>query len=143
MNKRLKKKQESKTERKENEMQNYENLIPDDGIDRSVYEEPYIIKEGCLCEEVMTKNGTAYIKLCDYVPVLISEVTFDDGTEQKNHSQSNPGDQLCRLPLQNVPARVRRTLHLHATSCLVIPNGEAAVRLPLPVSLFSAVTGLP
>ncbi len=64
-------------------MQNIENLIPDDGIDRSVYEEPYVVKEGCLCEEVMTKAGTGYIKLCDYVPVLQKEITFDDGTEQK------------------------------------------------------------
>lgn len=83
MKKRLKKKHESKNERKETEMQNFENLIPDDGIDRSVYEKPYVVKDGCLCEEVMTKAGAAYFKLCDYVPVLISEVTFDDGTEQK------------------------------------------------------------
>ena len=83
MNKRLKKKHKSKTERKETQMQNIENLIPDDGIDRSVYEEPYVVKEGCLCEEVMTKAGTGYIKLCDYVPVLRKEITFDDGTELK------------------------------------------------------------
>ncbi len=60
-----------------------ENNIPDDGIDRSVYEEPYVIKEGCLCEEVMTKNGTAYVKLCDYVPILQKEITYDDGDVQK------------------------------------------------------------
>lgn len=83
MKKRLKKKHKSKTERKETQMQNIENLIPDDGIDRTVYEEPYVVKEGCLCEEVMTKAGTGYIKLCDYVPVLRKEITFDDGAEQK------------------------------------------------------------
>ena len=60
-----------------------ENLIPDDGIDRSVYEEPYVVKEGRLCEEVTTKNGTAYVKLADYVPVLHREITFDDGDIQK------------------------------------------------------------
>ena len=85
MNKRLKKKQKINNERKENEMTNIETIIPDDSIDRSVYEEPYVVKDGCLCEEVMTKVGTAYVKLCDYVPVLISKVTFDDGTEQKKH----------------------------------------------------------
>lgn len=83
MNKRLKKKRNINNERKETQMQNIENLIPDDGIDRTVYEEPYVVKEGCLCEEVMTKAGTGYIKLCDYVPVLRKEITFDDGTEQK------------------------------------------------------------
>ena len=60
-----------------------ENLFPDDGIDRSVYEEPYVIKDGCLCEEVSTKNGTAYVKLADYAPVLRREITYDDGDVQK------------------------------------------------------------
>ena len=60
-----------------------ENLIPDDGIDRSVYEEPYVVNDGCLCEEVTTKNGTAYVKLADYVPVLRREITYDDGDVQK------------------------------------------------------------
>ena len=53
------------------------------GIDRSVYEQPYIVKDGCLYEEVTVKNKTEYVKLADFVPVLKAEVTYDDGTEEK------------------------------------------------------------
>ena len=53
------------------------------GIDRSVYEQPYIVKDGCLYEEVTVKNKTEYVKLADFVPVLKAEVTYDDGTEPK------------------------------------------------------------
>ncbi len=53
------------------------------GIDRSVYEQPYIVKDGCLYEEVTVKNKTEYVKLADFVPVLKAEITYDDGTEEK------------------------------------------------------------
>ena len=52
-------------------------------IDDSVYEQPYIVKGGCLYEEVKIKNKTEYVKLADFVPVLKAEVTYDDGTEPK------------------------------------------------------------
>ena len=52
-------------------------------IDRSVYEEPYVVKDGCLYEEVTTKNKTEYVKLADFVPTLKAEITYDDGTEEK------------------------------------------------------------
>ena len=51
-------------------------------IDRSVYEEPYVVKDGCLYEEVTTKNKTEYVKLADFVPTLKAEITYDDGTEE-------------------------------------------------------------
>ena len=52
-------------------------------VDESVYEKPYLVKDGCLYEEVTTKNKTEHVKLADFVPVLKSEVTYDDGTEPK------------------------------------------------------------
>ncbi|MBQ2580201.1 MAG: hypothetical protein II574_01080, partial [Ruminococcus sp.] len=50
-------------------------------VDESVYEKPYLVKDGCLYEEVVTKSGTEHVKLADFVPVLRAEVTYDDGTE--------------------------------------------------------------
>ncbi len=52
-------------------------------VDESVYEKPYLVKDGCLYEEVTTKNKTEHVKLADFVPVLKAEVTYDDGTEPK------------------------------------------------------------
>lgn len=52
-------------------------------IHKNVYHYPYLVKDGCLCEEVMTKHGPQHVKLADYVPVLTAEITRDDGTEQK------------------------------------------------------------
>ena len=52
-------------------------------IDDTVYEQPYLVKDGCLYEEVKIKNKTEYVKLADFVPVLKAEVTYDDGTEEK------------------------------------------------------------
>lgn len=63
-----------------NEIQNEQ--IPTE-IDDSVYEQPYLVKDGCLYEEVKIKNKTEYVKLADFVPVLKAEVTYDDGTEPK------------------------------------------------------------
>ncbi|MBR1384616.1 MAG: hypothetical protein IJ555_12530, partial [Ruminococcus sp.] len=51
--------------------------------DDTLYKEPYYTKDGCLYEEVI-KNGKAMmVKLCDYLPVLRSEITYDDGTDTK------------------------------------------------------------
>ena len=52
-------------------------------INKSAYHHPYLVKDGCLCEEVITKHGPQHVKLADYVPVLTAEITTDDGTEQK------------------------------------------------------------
>lgn len=35
-------------------------------VDESVYEKPYLVKDGCLYEEVVTKNKTEHIKLADF-----------------------------------------------------------------------------
>ena len=52
-------------------------------VDESVYEQPYLVKDGCLYEEVTTKNKTEHVKLADFVPVLTEEITHDDGTEKR------------------------------------------------------------
>ncbi len=54
----------------------------EDSIDESIYEPPYVVKGGCLYEMVQIKDQTVPIKLADFVPVLVAEITRDDGTEQ-------------------------------------------------------------
>ncbi|GEM_PF-4662254 len=54
----------------------------EDAIDESVYDPPYVVKSGCLYEMVQIKDQTVPIKLADFVPVLVAEITRDDGTEQ-------------------------------------------------------------
>lgn len=54
----------------------------EDSIDESIYAPPYVVKGGCLYEMVQSKDQTVPIKLADFVPVLIAEITRDDGTEQ-------------------------------------------------------------
>ncbi|MBO5557244.1 DUF927 domain-containing protein [Ruminococcus sp.] len=51
--------------------------------DESVYNEPYIVKDSCLYEQVTVKDQLIDVKLADFVPVLKAEVTHDDGVEQK------------------------------------------------------------
>ncbi|SDB54985.1 hypothetical protein SAMN02910317_02850 [Ruminococcaceae bacterium FB2012] len=58
-----------------------ENPIP--VIDESVYHEPYVIKDGCLCERIKVKEQVIEVKLADFVPVLKAEITLDDGAEQR------------------------------------------------------------
>lgn len=54
----------------------------EDTIDESVYDPPYAVKNNCLYEMVQIKNQTVPIKLADFVPVLVAEITRNDGTEQ-------------------------------------------------------------
>lgn len=51
--------------------------------DESVYNEPYIVKDGCLYEQITAKDQLVDVKLADFVPVLKAEVTHDDGIEKK------------------------------------------------------------
>ncbi len=51
-------------------------------IDKSIYNAPYVVKDGSLFEMVTVKNQTIPAKLADFVPTLIAEVTHDDGIEQ-------------------------------------------------------------
>ncbi|MBR1421967.1 MAG: hypothetical protein IJ571_00800 [Ruminococcus sp.] len=51
--------------------------------DESVYHEPYIVKDGCLYEQVPVKDQLVDVKLADFVPILKAEITHDDGIEQK------------------------------------------------------------
>ena len=52
-------------------------------IDETVYNDPYVVKSNCLYEMVQVKDQVVPMKLADFVPALISEITRDDGTEQK------------------------------------------------------------
>ena len=52
-------------------------------VDETIYHAPYVVKGGCLYETVVVKEQTVHVKLTDFVPVLVSEITHDDGTEQK------------------------------------------------------------
>lgn len=51
--------------------------------DETIYNEPYIVKDGCLYEQVTVKDQLVDVKLADFVPVLKAEVTHDDGVEQR------------------------------------------------------------
>ena len=52
-----------------------------ENYDNNTYNEPYCVKDGCLYETVERKGKVTMVRLCDYVPVLKSEITFDDGSE--------------------------------------------------------------
>lgn len=54
-----------------------------ENYDKTIYNEPYCEKDGCLYEAVERKGKVTMVRLCDYVPVLRSEITFDDGTERR------------------------------------------------------------
>lgn len=54
-----------------------------ENYDKTIYNEPYCVKDGCLYEAVERKGNVTMVRLCDYVPVLKSEITFDDGTERR------------------------------------------------------------
>ena len=54
-----------------------------ENYDNNIYNEPYCVREGCLYETIERKGKVTTVRLCDYVPVLKSEITFDDGTEQR------------------------------------------------------------
>ena len=54
-----------------------------ENYDNNIYNEPYCVKDGCLYETVERKGKVTTVRLCDYAPVLKSEITFDDGTEQR------------------------------------------------------------
>ena len=58
-------------------------LSTNDKFDDSLYKEPYYTMDGCLYEEVIKNGKTNMVKLCDYLPVLRSEITYDDGTDSK------------------------------------------------------------
>ena len=52
-------------------------------IDESVYHEPYVVKDGCLCERIKVKDQVIEVKLADFVPVLKAEITLDDGADRR------------------------------------------------------------
>lgn len=54
--------------------------LNDNNYDITKYLPPYVTKDDCLYER---KSGTEIIRLADFVPLLKSEVTYDDGIEQK------------------------------------------------------------
>ena len=47
-----------------------------------LYPPPYKVKDGCLCQEVVTKQVKYDRKLCNFLPYLTAEITLDDGAEE-------------------------------------------------------------
>lgn len=58
-------------------------MLSTNKFDDTLYKEPYYTLDGCLYEEVIKNGKTFMIKLCDYLPVLRSEITYDDGAERR------------------------------------------------------------
>ena len=80
-----------------------ENPVP--VIDKSVYHEPYVVKDGCLCERIKVKEQVIEVKLADFVPVLKAEITLDDGAEQRKQFRvAGTYKDGTVLPEQNVSA---------------------------------------
>lgn len=48
-----------------------------------IYPPPYKVKDGCLYKEITVKGRTSTKKLCNFLPFLVSEITVDDGAEEK------------------------------------------------------------
>lgn len=46
------------------------------------YPPPYRVKDGCLWQEVVTKQAKYDRKLCNFLPYLTAEITLDDGAEE-------------------------------------------------------------
>ncbi|WP_294588103.1 hypothetical protein [uncultured Ruminococcus sp.] len=68
-------------------------------IDETVYNYPYVVKSNCLYEMVQVKDQVVPMKLADFVPTLISEITRDDGTEQKKMFKFTSRELNCRSRL--------------------------------------------
>lgn len=58
-------------------------MLSTNKFDDTIYKEPYYTFDGCLYEEVIKNGKPMMVKLCDYLPVLRSEITYDDGTDRK------------------------------------------------------------
>ena len=59
-----------------------------ENYDNNIYNEPYCVKDGCLYETVERNGKVTMVRLCDYVPVLKSEITFDDGKSIRGRSST-------------------------------------------------------
>ena len=53
-------------------------IVPD-----SLYPEPYCVIDNCLCQKILNKNKMEpdIKKLCNFVPYIVSQITFDNGAE--------------------------------------------------------------
>ena len=47
------------------------------------YPQPYKVIDRCLYREIRTKNGSYDQKLCNFLPYIVSEITIDDGAEER------------------------------------------------------------
>lgn len=47
----------------------------------NIYAPPYEIIDGCLYYRKISKQGEQYIRLCNFAPRIVCEITVDDGTE--------------------------------------------------------------
>lgn len=64
--------------------------------DDTIYNEPYIVKDGCLYEQVPVKDQLVDVKLADFVPVLKETVYSQTGWQNIN------GELVFLMPQENI-----------------------------------------
>lgn len=74
-------------------------------IPESRYAPPYTAHDGNLCRAIASKSGIVYLRLCNFVPYLLCEMTVDDGTEITRKYRIGGYDENGEmLPPVDVPA---------------------------------------
>lgn len=99
--------------------------------DESVYGEPYCTQNNCLYEKRLTKDGIVHIKLADFVPVLKSEITYDNGQEQKKHFRIG-GMHASGVTL---PETVVTAEEMHSMKWMLNRWGTLGAAQPTPTTL--------
>ena len=102
---------------------------------QDVYSSPYEEVNGCLCKVHITKQGNFYVRLCNFAPKIVSELTIDDGTELTRKYRIGGVDEYGRpLPEFEIDATELEKmdwLHNHLDASLdleIIPQVEKHVR---------------
>ena len=93
-------------------------------FDGTLYKEPYYTKDGCLYEEVIKNGKTMMVKLCDYLPVLRSEITYDDGTDSRKVFEVS-AEHASGVPLPDVKVTASSG---SISLCGTKPSSSMAVR---------------
>ena len=98
---------------------------------QDVYSSPYEEVNGCLCKVHITKQGNFYVRLCNFAPKIVSELTIDDGTELTRKYRIGGVDEYGRpLPEFEIDATELEKmdwLHNHLDASLdleIIPQVE-------------------
>ena len=102
---------------------------------QDVYSSPYEEVNGCLFKVQTTKQGEFYVRLCNFAPKIVSELTIYDGTELTRKYRIGGVDEYGRpLPEFEIDATELEKmdwLHNHLDASLdleIIPQVEKHVR---------------